>query len=62
MSYQLKTNQPPFSPVEGEFSGRLFTHGQIYPEVPAAEKARFEKIRQASAAGNTGDTGKEATK
>lgn len=45
MSYKLKANVADFEVVDGPFAGRKFVAGQIYAEIPAGEKAKFEPVK-----------------
>ena len=46
MPYKLKANVESFEVVDGPFAGRSFKSGEIYEEIPAAEKDRFEAVKQ----------------
>ena len=46
MAYRLKQNVENFEVVDGPFAGRGYVSGETYAEIPSAEAARFEKIRE----------------
>ncbi len=46
MPYKLKANVESFEVVDGPFAGRKYVSGEIYEEIPAAEKGRFEPVKQ----------------
>ena len=45
--FRLKQNVPDIEIVDGPFAGRTFKAGEIYPEIPPAELARFDAIEPA---------------
>ncbi|MDG6005551.1 MAG: hypothetical protein E3K29_06840 [Candidatus Brocadia sp.] len=40
--YRLKPNVPDFEVVDGPYAGRKYTSGQIYNEIPAEERHKFD--------------------
>ncbi len=63
MPYKLKSNVPNIEIVDGPFAGRKFVAGEIYAEIPANEKAKFDEVRTESAPAKRGQqpAGEEKT-
>jgi hypothetical protein len=53
MPYKLNPNVPDFDLTDGPFAGRQYRAGEIYTEVPPAEKDKFEEVREESAPAET---------
>lgn len=48
--HRLKKGQEAFEVVDGPMAGRKFRPGEVYAEIPAQEKRRFEAVRPKPAA------------
>lgn len=40
--YKLKANFPDFEVMDGPYAGRKYRAGQVYTEIPADERHKFE--------------------
>ncbi len=47
MGWKLKAEENEFQVIrEGKFEYHTFRHGEIYQEIPAEEKSRFEEVEE----------------
>lgn len=55
MLHRLKATSPAFRMTDGQFSGRKFTHGTVYDEIPPGYEARFDSVDDPLSADDIGN-------